>query len=115
MKLIEKENEITVSELQEMARKMFGNLVKAVVDVEQGVMIIDADLHSDEEAQLIEQGSKQKNLWGINFYPELTGDDFVEFDSMINLRPSQDNRSRGVEDEKIRQKIMKIVDKLVFK
>jgi len=115
MKLIEKENEITVSELQEMARKMFGNLVKAVVDVEQGVMIIDADLHSDEEAQLIERGSKQKNLWGINFYPELTGDDFVEFDSMINLRPSQDNRSRGVEDEKIRQKIMKIVDKLVFK
>ena len=115
MKLIEKENEITVSELQEMARKMFGNLVKAVVDVEQGVMIIDADLHSDEEAQLIEQGSKQKNLWGINFYPELTGDDFVEFDSMINLRPSQDNQSRGVEDEKIRQKIMKIVDKLVLK
>ena len=115
MKLIEKENEITVSELQEMARKMFGNLVKAVVDVEQGVMIIDADLHSDEEAQLIERGSKQKNLWGINFYPELTGDDFVEFDSMVNLRPSQDNRSRGVEDEKIRQKIMKIVDKLVFK
>ena len=115
MKLIEKENEITVSELQEMARKMFGNLVKAVVDVEQGVMIIDADLHSDEEAQLIERGSKQKNLWGINFYPELTGDDFVEFDSMINLRPSQDNRSRGVEDEKIRKKIRKMVDKLVFK
>ena len=115
MKLIEKENKIKVAELADMAGKMFGNLVKAVVDVEQEVMVIDADLHSDEEAQLIERGSKQKNLWGINFYPELTGDDFVEFDSMINLRPSQDNRSRGVEDEKIRQKIMKIVDKLVFK
>jgi len=102
MKLIEKENKIKVAELADMAGKMFGNLVKAVVDVEQ-------------EAQLIEQGSKQKNLWGINFYPELTGDDFVEFDSMINLRPSQDNRSRGVEDEEIRQKILKIVDRLVFK
>lgn len=115
MKLIGKENKITVSELNEMAEKMFGNFVKAVVDVEQEIMVIDADLHSDEEADLIERGSKQGNLWGINFYPELIGDDFVEFDSMINLRPSQDNRSRGVEDEKIKQKIMQIVDKLVSK
>jgi len=111
MKIIEKE--ITKSELKEMSAKMFGNLVKAVVDVKKEIMAVDADLHADEEALLLENGSEQKNLWGINIYPEMGGSDFVEFDSMINLRPSQNNRSRGVEDAAIRKSILKIVEKLV--
>lgn len=106
---------ISISELQEMSKMMFGNLVKAVIDVEKEIMAVDADLHADEESLLLENGSRQEALWGINFYPELTGDDFVEFDSMINLRPSQDNRSRGVDDVKIQQAIRRIVDKLVKK
>jgi len=113
MKIIEKE--ITVQELKEMAEKMFGNLVKAVVDTEKEIMAIDAELHADEEAFLLENGSKQENLWGINLYPELSGDDFVEFDSMINLRPAQGNRSRGIDDVKIQEKIKSIVEKLVKK
>jgi hypothetical protein len=104
---------ISKEELSEMSKKMFGNIVKAVVDIEKGIMAVDADLHADEEALLLEKGSLQKNLWGINFYPELTGEDFVEFDSMINLRPAQGNRSRGVDDEKIRKKILEITNKLV--
>ena len=92
---------------------MFGNLVKAVVDVERGVMAVDAELHADEEAFLLEQGSQQMNLWGINLYPELFGDDFVEFDSMINLRPGQGNRSRGVDDAATREKILYVVRNLV--
>ena len=94
---------------------MFGNFVKAVVDVEKEIMAVDADLHADEESLLLENGSRQEMLWGINFYPELTGDDFVEFDSMINLRPSQGNRSRGVDDVKVQQAIRRIVDTLVKK
>jgi hypothetical protein len=113
MKIIK--DQITLDELREMSSKMFGNLVKAVVDVEKEIMAVDADLHADEEALLLENGSMQKNLWGINFYPELTGSDFVEFDSMINLRPSQENRSRGVDDTLIQKKILEIVDKLVVK
>jgi len=113
MKIVK--DKISIEELRKMSQKMFGNLVKAVVDVEREVMAIDADLHADEEALLLENGSKQENLWGINFYPELFGDDFIEFDSMINLRPSQENRSRGVDDEKIRKKIIEIVDNLVKK
>ena len=107
--------EISREELAEMSKKMFGNLVKAVVDIEKEIMAVDADLHADEEAMLLENGSVQKDLWGINFYPELVGEDFVEFDSMINLRPSQGNRSRGVEDIEIQKKILAIVDKLVRK
>lgn len=92
-----------------MAANMFGNLVKAVVDVDKKLLAVDAELHSDLEALLIENGSKQKNLWGINLYPEMKGDDFVEFDSMINMRPSQGNKSRGVVDLELRKKIMEIV------
>jgi hypothetical protein len=106
---------ITVSELKEMSGKMFGNLVKAVVDTEKEIMAVDAELHADEEALLLENGSKQETLWGINLYPEMTGDDFVEFDSMINIRPKQENRSRGVDNEELQKKILEIINKLVTK
>jgi hypothetical protein len=113
MKIIE--DKITISELKEMSGKMFGNLVKAVVDVEKEIMAVDAELHADEEALMLENGSKQENLWGINLYPEMEGEDFVEFDSMINIRPAQNNRSRGVENEEIQKRIIKIVDRLAIK
>jgi len=98
-----------------MASDRFGDMVKAVVDVERGVMAVDAELHADQEALLISEGSQQSDLWGINLYPDLDGEDFVEFDSMINLRPSQGNRSRGVEDQNLRARILSIVDNLVQK
>lgn len=104
---------ISIEELKEMSANKFGNLVKAVVDIEKEIMAVDADLHADEEAILLEEGSSQKNLWGINIYPELSGADFVEFDSLINLRPSQANRSRGVDSREIQQKILEIINKLV--
>jgi hypothetical protein len=111
MKIIDKE--ITMQELRKMAHETFGNMVKAVVDVKREIMAVDAELHADEEAYLLENGSDQRDLWGINLYPEVSGDDFVEFDSMINLRPAQGNRSRGVEDEKTQEKIRLIVSTLV--
>jgi len=104
---------LEVNELKQMAAATFGNLVKAVVDVERELIAVDAELHSDLEALLLEDGSKQKSLWGINLYTEIQGDDFVEFDSMINMRPSQGNRSRGVENEEMRKKIIGIVTKRV--
>jgi hypothetical protein len=111
MKIIDKE--ITIQELRKMAQETFGNMVKAVVDVKREIMAVDAELHADEEAYLLEHGSDQRDLWGINLYPEVSGDDFVEFDSMINLRPAQGNRSRGVEDAKTQEKIRLIVSTLV--
>lgn len=107
---------ISKSELVKVAEQSFGDLVKAVVDIDKKIIAIGGEMHADEEAFLIERGSDQKNLWGINIYPGESGDDFIEFDSMINLRPSQGNRSRGVDDEKIRNKIREIVgDKITQK
>ena len=104
---------LEVNELKQMAAATFGNLIKAVVDVERELIAVDAELHSDLEALLLEDGSKQKSLWGINLYPEIQGDDFIEFDSLINMRPSQGNRSRGIENEEIRKKITAIVVKRI--
>lgn len=112
MKIVKKQ--ITVDELKILAENLFGNLIKVVVDVKKEIMVVDAELHADEEALLLKNGSKQENLWGINLYPELkNSDDFLEFDSMINLRPSQGNRSRGIDDIKLQKKIRKIIDKLI--
>mgnify|MGYP007057165909 CR=1 FL=1 len=109
IKIIEKP--IQEAEVKLIAESQFGNMVKFVVDVEREIIAMGGDLHADEEAVLIEKGSKQQNLWGINYYFE---GDKVEFDSMINLRPSVGNMSRGVEDAGIQEKIRKIVGNLII-
>lgn len=109
MKIIKEK--LSLEELKRIAAGRFGEMVKAVVDVEQEIIALDAELHSDLEALLLQEGSKQENLWGINFYPLATENDFLEFDSMINVRPSRANRSRGVENEETRRKIAQIVAK----
>ena len=101
---------ISVSELKAMSEKMSEPLVKGVVDIVRRLLVLDAGLHVDEELFLLEQGSVQADLWGINLWPESFGtDEFVEFDSMINIRPIQNNRSRSVEDQKLRRIIREIV------
>lgn len=105
---------IEIAELKEMAKRMYENLVKAVVDIEKGIMAVDAEMHVDLEQLLIEkENCEPKDLWGINIWPEKSGDDFIEFDSMINLKPAFNNRSRGVENSQIREKIIKIVNNLI--
>lgn len=104
---------IKTAELKKIANATFGDMVKAVVDVDRELVAIDAELHSDLEALLMEKGSRQNSLWGINLYPEMTDSDFVEFDSMINVRPSQGNRSRGVDSADIRTKIIQVVSKWI--
>lgn len=103
-----------LSQIQELATERFGDMVKGVVDVERRSMAIGGELHSDGEAILISQGSAQVNLWGINLYPAQYGEeDWIEFDSMINVRPSQGNRSCSVEDSATRATIRQIVEQLV--
>ena len=104
---------IDLARLREMAGRRFGKMIKAVVDVEQKVMAVDAELHADEEDALLERGSVQADLWGVNLYPDVAGEEWIEFDSMINLRPSQGNRSREVDDPGIRRRIVEIVTRLV--
>ena len=111
MKLIDKT--ISKVELKKLSENFAGGLVKAVVDVKKEIMIIDAPMHADEEKELLDRGSNQDNLWGINLYPDLAYEDFIEFDSMINVRPRLNNFSRGIESQELKTKIVTIVHKLV--
>jgi hypothetical protein len=108
------DGQITVAELTAMAEVTFGDLVKAVADVRRGLLAVDAGMHSDLEAFLLDAGADQVDLWGINLYPAEHGTPgFLEFDSMINLRPGQGNRTRSVEDPAIRVAIAKVVGRMV--
>ena len=111
MKIVSK---ISVSELQEMANKMYGTLVKADVDVAKKIIIVDMEMHVDGEQELLENGSSQQDLWGINLKPDKFGtDEFIEFDSMINIRPRQNNPSRYVLDSNVREQIIQLVGEVV--
>ena len=99
--------------LKKLAANTFIDMIKCVADVKLGLLAVDAELHADLESMLLENGSEQDNLWGFNLYPDESGDDFIEFDSLINIRAWQGNRSRDVEDENMRQQIRDIVAKFV--
>lgn len=102
MKFID--TKISKKELAEIAKERFGDMIKAVVDIKLGIMVVGGELHADEEAMLLEHDSRQENLWG---------NERIEFDSMINIRPRQNNRSRDVLDKEIRGKIVVVVNNLV--
>lgn len=104
---------ISRNELNEMLPGYFGDMIKAVVDIQKNIIGLDAELHADIEKELLSQGSEQADLWGINLYPEMEGEDFIEFDSLINIRPYQGNRSRDVQDPVIRKRIVDVVNTLI--
>ena len=106
-------NPISRAELKEYAANTFGDMIKCVADVDKGLLAIDADLHADLERLLLENGSQQTSLWGFNLYPDETGEDFIEYDSLINIRSCQGNPSRDVLDQEVRGKIVNIVDKFI--
>ena len=109
-------NSIPLSLLSEIAEERYGDLVKAVVDVEQGIMALGGEMHADEEVILMEQeGSLREHTWGINLLPAESGDEFIQFDSMVNLKPGFGNRTRNVDNEEIREKIVSIVQRLIKK
>jgi hypothetical protein len=104
---------VSIEEIRHLAEGRFGDMVKAVVDLERGIVLLDAEMHADQEAELLAGGSVQQDLWGINLYPDLPEHEWLEFDSMINLRPSFGNASRGVDDPAIRERIMELVQNVV--
>lgn len=104
---------VSREELSKLAENFYEDMIKGVVDVEQEILALDAELHSDLEGMLLREGSRQEDLWGINLYPGVEDEDFLEFDSLINIRPRQGNRSRGVENEEIQERIRTIVNKYI--
>ena len=113
MRRVTESDTISLDEIRTLAEGRFGDMIKGVVDLGRGILLLDADLHADQEASLLADGSKHAALWGINLYPDVAGEDWLEFDSMINLRPSFGNRSRGVDDPVTRAAIAGFIARVV--
>ena len=105
---------IPLAEVVKMAEDGYGEMVKAVADTELGIMAIGGEWHADAEEVLLGQGSKQSELWGFNIYPARSPEQRIEFVSLINIRPLQNNRKMEIEDPEIREKISQIVNKLII-
>ena len=105
---------ITRAELAALAENTFGDMIKCVADVKQGLLALDAELHADLERLLLENGSACENLWGFTLYPKDEGEDFIEYDSLINIRSWQNNPTRDVLDPDIRDAITQIVEQFII-
>lgn len=104
---------ISNDELRAFLGNPFSDMVKFVVDIEKEVIALGGELHADAEEVLLAHGCKQENLWGANVYPDQTGDDRLEYTSLINIRPSQHNRSMEIQDAKIRERVKEITTHLL--
>jgi hypothetical protein len=103
------------SEIQSNHNRFFKTMIKAVVDVQQSLLAIDAELHADLENLLLsEEKCDQKDLWGINLFLDKPKEQWIEFTALINIRPSFNNRSMEVEDPRLRESIRAIVEKLII-
>ena len=108
-------NTVSMEYVRKLAQNWYGEMIKAVADVDKGLVALDAELHSDLERLLLENGSNQEALWGFNIYPDLDDEDYIEFDSLINIRPRQNNRSRNVENPHVRERIVSLVNKYIVR
>jgi hypothetical protein len=104
---------ITRQDLVDRYTTAYPALVKGVVDLAQGIIAVDAEWHADLEALLLEDGSAQNDLWGFNMLPLEPAQSFLEYESLINIRPAQKNFSLEVTDPGLRDRIKAVVDRLV--
>lgn len=111
--LLLRERPIAAADLREIVARFFEDMVKLVVDIEREVVAVGGEMHADAEAMLLEDGSRQEDLWGANYYPGTGRDDCLEYTSLINIRPSQENRSMEVEREEVRERMREITFRLI--
>lgn len=112
IKIIDKK--ITESELREIAKDFYTDMIKGVVDIERGILAIGGEYHMDANMILIENGSKQQNVWGFNWYFDRTGDERIEYISLINIRPAQGNRAMEVQDAVLRDTMKIVISKYLL-
>lgn len=105
---------VTRDFLKKLAKERYGDMVKAVVDLKRQVMALGTHMHADAEEMLLREGSLQEDLWGVNIHPEQSDDLLIEVDSMINIRPWQNNRSRDITDESIRSQVLKLTRSFIL-
>lgn len=100
---------VTPEQITQMSEAFGEALIKLAVDVERGILAGGGELHADCEEALLEDGSRQNDIWGADWYPHERS---VGFESLINIRPKQNNRSLEIQDPTLRSRIETIVRQL---
>ena len=108
------DEKIAESELREIAKDFYGEMIKGVVDIEREVLAMGGEYHMDANILLSENGSKRLDVWGFNWYFNKNGDERIEHISLINIRPECDNRSMEVKDIAVRDKMKTIILKYLL-
>ena len=110
---IVREGRVDPGDLKRLVLLYFEDMVKYVVDVERGVIGLGGEMHADAEQLLLEDGSRQADLWGANYYPGRGRDGCVEYTSLINIRPAAGNRSMEIQDPALRERVRDLTWALV--
>ncbi len=106
-------SKVSKEEILALAEAGYGDMVKGVIDINKRLIALGGELHADAEQVLLDQGSKQVDLWGFNIYPDKSREEYLEYTSMINIRPRQDNKDREIKDLNLRRQIKTIIDEMV--
>ncbi len=108
------DNKIAKDDLKTLCQEYFDTMVKFVVDIEMERVALGGELHSDAESMLLQEGSKQSDLWGGNLYPWNEPHNRIECTSFINIRPMDENMSMEITNKERRQSVKDIIEKLVL-
>ena len=99
----------TKQQLDEMLREL-GTYIKLAVDIGRGVLAGGGVLHADCEAVLIENGSKQEDIWGADWIPSTQQ---IRYEALINIRPRYNNPSMEITDQSICDRVAEVVQHLL--
>ncbi|MGB8657390.1 MAG: DUF5674 family protein [Candidatus Zixiibacteriota bacterium] len=102
-------NQATPQQIEEMLSTL-GTYIKLAVDIKRGILAGGGILHADCESELLEDGSKQEDIWGADWYPESKK---VRYEALINIRARQNNTSMGIQNSNIRSEIESIARRLL--
>lgn len=102
---------MTGAEAKEIAKEFYGDMVKGVVDIEREILALGGEWHMDANNKIIANGSRQDMVWGFNFYPD---ESRIEYTSLINIRPAQRNREIEVQDSALKEKMERIIRRLIL-
>jgi hypothetical protein len=113
IQIITKDSPISTQQLDAHLNNPFTDMVKFVVDLKQEEIALGGELHADAEAELLLRGSYQEDLWGANIYPKRDRSTWIEYTSLINIRPSQNNFGMLVQSKQLQEGIRLLVDRLI--
>ena len=104
------EDPIPLEELRELASEFYVSMIKGVVDIEKEVVAFGGEYHMDANRILLENGSQQSDVWGFNVELDRPRDSWIEYVSLINIRPLAGNRDMEVQDKAIRARMRHLID-----